>query len=154
MTKKSLLRVGIVADNGYIMGCYDQDIDGLLVQDKLRKTLANPESDDIEVFSSRERREFLYHILRLICLGGSMCQVEDRFDEWKEAIKIMYKELLCVQKNSSRKIEVTSTVYQIDPSGFNTNIFPYENPHNQCYCIFDKKMQTVTLLLKPYRPFW
>ena len=128
--------------------------DNLSINDKLREMLVNPESDNCDIFSFEQKQEFLYHLLRLICVGGSLCQPETKFNEWKIAVKDMYKDLITVHKNSSGDIEVSSKVFHINSEDSNSYIFPKKSPHNRCYLVVDDTMNIVTMVYKPFESFW
>mmetsp|Transcript_32398 Transcript_32398/g.39433 ORF Transcript_32398/g.39433 Transcript_32398/m.39433 type:complete len:286 (-) Transcript_32398:52-909(-) len=150
-----LVREDVLTDNGYVRACMDEDFTGIYIQDKLREMLANPSSGNSYIFKKSEQKEFLFHILRLICVGGSMCQAEDHFDAWKEAIKYFYKDLVTVvRKERSEKLNITSKVYHVDPTGTDQSIFPLNNHHNKCYAVVDKDSRSIALIYKPFRPFW
>ncbi len=48
----------------------------LQVSDKLRDMLLNTESDNAELYNSRERAELLFCVFEHLCLGGAMNQFE------------------------------------------------------------------------------
>ena len=145
----------IISDTGYVRGCFDEEIEGILVQDKLREMFANPETENSEVFTMAQKEEFLYHLLGLVCIGGSMCQAEDKFQPWKSVTKELYKDLVDVEKDKNGNVSITSTVYQIDPSRFQSpSIFPIKSIHNKCYAIFSNKGDQITLIYKAFIPFW
>jgi len=67
----------IVTDHGLVRGCMDEQIEGITVQDKLREMLINPDSENAGVFKENEKNELIYHLLKLVCVGGAMCQAEE-----------------------------------------------------------------------------
>lgn len=147
----------IISKTGCIYSCPDEEINGLLIQDRLREMFSKENADNTNhVFSNGQRSEFIYHLLKLIALGGSMCQAEERFGPLKAAVKTMYKELVQVHKDSSDKIHVSSTVYEIEPcsSGVESTIFPVASPFNKCYGIVSNNGMKVTLVYKPFKAFW
>jgi len=137
------------------VGCMVDDFDGITIHDQLREMLVNDESEISQAISQRDRKEFLFHLLRLIAVGGSMCQAEYQFRALKEAVRMFYKDLVSVHKSStSGKIEITSTVYHIDPHGSNLALFPVASVHNKCYVLIEKATSTATIIYKPFEPFW
>lgn len=148
----------------------DEIVHGLTVQDKLRRLFARRndaslrdeknEDDDEEtkdLFSKEDRNELLYHILGLVCLGGSMCQAEDRFDEWKTATRDLYKDLVSVVWDETKgSVVITSEAYRVDSLGSNSAVFPRDSPHNKCYVVVDEVGETteVTVLYKAFEPYW
>ncbi|CAM9667347.1 unnamed protein product [Phaeothamnion confervicola] len=106
------LRDGRVASStGCIRGCYEEELEGgLRVQDKLREMLANPESENADLFSVDQRREFFFHLFRHLAVGGAMCQPEDTIDAYLDATKKLYKELVsvCRDPDAAATAEVAS----------------------------------------------
>ena len=105
-------------------------------------------------FDDAQRNEFIYHLLKLISLGGSKCQAEENFGPLKNEVKTMYKELLQVRKDESDKIIVFSKVYEIEECTPKSSIFLFDSPYNKCYGIVDDNGRKITLLYKLFRPFW
>ena len=69
------LSTGIVRQSGSIVKCYDDMYGDIMISDELRKMLLMEDSDNYDVFSEKDRSEFLFEIFKHICLGGSVCQV-------------------------------------------------------------------------------
>ena len=127
----------VVTSSDYIRACMDETFDGIVVQDKLREMLVNPDSENSCIFKDSDKKEFIHHLLKLVCVGGALCQAEEKFHEWKEMTKAMYKDFLSVQKNAtSGKVEITSRVFQVDSWG-NSELFKKKNMHNKFYVVFD-----------------
>lgn len=147
----------LVSEDGNLRGCMDEDIDGITIQDKLRKFLADPNSNLApSTMPDSEKEEFLFHILRLLVVGGSMCQTEYQIVEYKEAAKSMYKDFVNIRRTHDGDAKVFSTVFQIDPEGRNLGMFPLESMHNKFYTVVNEGANnpTVTFLYKPFAPFW
>jgi len=145
----------IITDSGCIRGCVDELMDeNFNIQDKLREMLINPESTNSDVFGPQQKSEFLYHLLKLVCVGGALCQTEETFTEWKIAIKSIYKDLLSIHIDSHKNVRVSSKVFHIDPEGSNTLLFPITSRHNKCYIIIDQLENILTILYKPFQSFW
>ena len=70
-----------------------QTFDGLTIQDKLREMLVNPDSENCCIYSEAQKKEYIYHVLKLVVVGGAMCQSEERFVEWKEVRVVESSEL-------------------------------------------------------------
>ena len=66
---------GIVRQSKSIVKCYDEMYGDIIISDELRKMLLLDDSDHYEVYSEKDRSEFLFRIFKHICLGGSVCQV-------------------------------------------------------------------------------
>jgi len=141
----------ITEEGGMVRGCMDEDIDGINIQDKLREMLLNPSSDNANLFSENEKKEFLFHLLRLVCRGGSMMQAETEFKNYKEYTKKLYKDFITVQRGSSSgKIKITSSVYKVESDV--DGLFPNASPHNDFFVVIDDR--TATIIYKPFAPFW
>lgn len=82
---------GIVNDSGDIRGCYHDVFDGITVSDKLRELLVNSDSENADTFSLDEQQELLFHVFRALCVGGGVCQPDDRLDAYTRATKTLYK---------------------------------------------------------------
>jgi len=115
--------------------------------------LANPESEYKDTFSSSQKKEFMFHVLSLVSVGGAACQADENFDVIRKATKDLYKDLVQVEKDDKGVMNITSAVYQIDPSGMNPLLFSIPSFHNKCYAIFKKDGQ-VTIVYFPFKPFW
>lgn len=144
--------IGIISNDGHIMGCFDYEIQGILVQDKLRELLANNESENLDGVSSSVQCEFLFQLLKLICVGGSMCQAETNFKDYREATRDLYKELVQVDRILD-DVKVTSKVFHVDPDG-TSKLFPVPSMHNKCFIIIDVVHHACTMMYKPYESFW
>ncbi|KAJ3391260.1 hypothetical protein HDU92_009120 [Lobulomyces angularis] len=128
----------IVRPNGDIRKCLDEYIDppGFLISDELRKCLAMEASEVYPIFTQEERKEFIFHVFKSLCLGGKICQYEDNISSYLEATKLVYKDLISVRKNAKTgDLEVSSHVFKI--YGFNqvskSPLFPMDHPQNFCY---------------------
>jgi cilia- and flagella-associated protein 300 len=64
------------------------------VSDELRKCLLMEEFDSYSTFSAEDRKEFIFHIFKALCLGGRLCQFEDSAKPYLEATKKTYKDLI------------------------------------------------------------
>ncbi|CAM9443223.1 unnamed protein product, partial [Discosporangium mesarthrocarpum] len=105
---------GIVGESGQVRGCYEEYIDGVNASDKLRELMANSESQNAHVFSSAQKSELIFHIFKVLSVGGAMCQPDDSLQRYLEVTKLIYKDLVSVFKNSSTgQIEVGSQAFQV-----------------------------------------
>jgi hypothetical protein len=94
----------VVTSTDLIRACMDETFDGITIQDKLREMLVNPDSENCHLFEEGQKKEWIYHLLKLVCVGGAMCQAEDKFLEYKEVTKAIYKDTVSVQKVRRRRI--------------------------------------------------
>lgn len=86
---------GIVRKNETITRCFDIFLDdGMTVSNKLFELFLCPDSDNWDLYSEEERDEFIFHIMKRICIGGAMNQYEDKFTHYFETTKGIYKDLV------------------------------------------------------------
>ncbi len=50
----------IVRETGAIRKCFDEYYENIIISDELRKVLLLEESDNYEIFSDKERNEFIF----------------------------------------------------------------------------------------------
>lgn len=87
--------LGILRVNGNIIKCFDEYTpEGFIVSDELRKCLIMPETENYTTFSKEDRKEFIFHLFKALCLGGRLCQYEDEIDPYLSVTKKMYKDLI------------------------------------------------------------
>lgn len=59
--------------------------------------------DNIEAYDTihedKYQKEFIFKVLEHFALGGSLCQYDDKFGEYLEVVKLMYKDLVAVAKD-------------------------------------------------------
>jgi len=135
----------IVSEDGRIAATFEEWVEGMCIQDRLRSALANPESEDFDVFSEPQRRELITTIFRHLVLGGGMNQWDDSIDPYVEATRGFYKDLLSVRKNpETNKVEITTIAYKVESVQAKTNLFglPY-SPNNLCLLCVDPVPRTV-----------
>ncbi|KAK6633224.1 hypothetical protein RUM44_003825 [Polyplax serrata] len=144
----------IIRGEGNIRQCLDDVIDGFLVSDELRKMLIDEESDNFGLFLEGDRNEFIFHIFRFLVLGGKWCQYEDKINPYLELTKMLYKNLVRVEKNpESKQIEIKSICEKVCLIGKNNfPIFPMDSDHlqNFVYLIIDPVYRQVTVFAHEY----
>lgn len=154
---EKLEAAGIVARDGSIRGCIDQDLDGCTAGDLLTEMLANPESDNCDVFSDEDRREFIFQLFSsLVIGGGALRQADSRVESYESVVRTLYRALLSVKKsladaNGKRDVEITSRVYRVSgdalfqgsPSRFHS-----------CFAVVDSRKRWLTVWYCPFRASW
>ncbi|GMI01784.1 hypothetical protein TrVE_jg7205 [Triparma verrucosa] len=144
----------VVTSTDMVRACMDETFDGVTIQDKLREMLVNSDSENGCIFTEAQKNEFIYHMLKLVVVGGSMCQSEEKFFEWKEMTKALYKDTVSVMKSAKTgKVEICSSAFHIDPWG-SSPLFKKNNSHNKYYISLDPAAGTATIVYKPFVPFW
>jgi hypothetical protein len=157
-----LEREGLVASNGYIRKCMNDRIDGIEIDNLLLDLFLNEDSEYAATVTTAQKSEFIFHLLRLLFIGGAMHQRDEEIQNYLEMAKALYKELLTVHKKTSgsdetMKIEVTSKVYEIalTPAAENAAIFPGCTLQlSRCYVVVDAVKRYATVVYSPYKPFW
>ncbi|KAF1787107.1 Protein of unknown function DUF4498 [Phytophthora cactorum] len=105
--------------DGSVRGCIDEDFDGCNAGDLLTEMLANPDSDNCDVFSEEDKQEFIFQLFSALVIGGgALCQADSRIQAYESATRTLYRALVSVKKsvadaNGKRDIEITSRVYRV-----------------------------------------
>ncbi|CAF0704526.1 unnamed protein product [Brachionus calyciflorus] len=145
-----LYEKNIVRENGSIKKCLDDYYEDILIADELRKLLLLEESDNYEIFSDKERNEFLFKLFKHFCLGGQVCQFEDNVQPYIEVARSVYKDLISVQKNpENNKLRIVSYVFRVEVfDEKNAKIYPNKSVIEQdfCYLIVDPYKRHIILL--------
>nr|XP_014352185.1 PREDICTED: uncharacterized protein C11orf70 homolog isoform X2 [Latimeria chalumnae] len=140
---------GIVRETGHITKCLDEFYEDIPISDELRKALLLEDSDDYEIFSQADRKEFLFCLFKHLCLGGMFCQFEDMIDPYLNTTKSIYKDLVSVQKDPETKLlNVLSTVFKVSAYNANGRCYPSAKEHEQtfAYLIVDPLKHYVNVL--------
>ncbi|KAJ8342780.1 hypothetical protein SKAU_G00327080 [Synaphobranchus kaupii] len=141
---------GILRPTGHIIKCF-HDYDANF--DELRKMLMIEDSENYEIISQEERQEFLFRLFKHFCLGGELCQYEDVVTHYIETTRLIYKDMLSVQKDpETKEIRIVSTVLKVtayDDSGL---CYPSEKEVEQtfAYLIVDPFKRNVYVLYHSY----
>jgi len=140
----------IVRESGMIQKCFDEYFENFVISDELRKCLLIDDSDNYSLFSDADRDEFLFRLFQHICLGGEVCQYEDKAEAYLTMTKTLYKELLSVQKDSGNgELVITSNIMKVsakDASG--ETFYPSDRDHLQdfAYLVIDPLKRHVAVL--------
>ncbi|KAJ8554596.1 hypothetical protein ON010_g9887 [Phytophthora cinnamomi] len=116
---EKLNTAGIVSRDGSIRGCIDEDFDGCTAGDLLTELLANADSDNCDVFSDKDRHEFIFQLFSALVIGGgALRQADSRVEAYENITRALYRALISVKKsiadaNGKRDIEITSRVYRV-----------------------------------------
>lgn len=149
-----LVSEDLMGENGYIKKCMTERFDSVDVDNLILDMLLNPESENGAVFTSEQKKEFIFHLFATFMVGGVMHQRDDYCNEYLETVRALYKELLTVHKsNRTGKIEVSSQVYRV-LGGEGCSIFPHDSAHNRCYVVVDAVKKYATVIYLPWMPFW
>ncbi|EEB10918.1 conserved hypothetical protein [Pediculus humanus corporis] len=133
----------IIRIDGVIRNCLDDYKNGFLIADELRKMILDEESDNYSLYLENDRNELIFRIFKFLILGGQWCQFEDKINPYLDVTKILYKDLVHVEKNpETKKIEIKSICLKVTIMGKNKkSIFPIDGDHiqNFLYVIIDPK---------------
>ncbi|KAL2916999.1 hypothetical protein HK105_203431 [Polyrhizophydium stewartii] len=143
LTTKGVIR----ESTGEIKKCLDEYVDSFLVSDELRKCLLMPEYELYDIFTENDRREFIFHVFKAICLGGRLCQFEDELGPYLDVTKKLYKDLITVVKDpQTGRLRVASLIFKIKSVESSVSpLFPFEHPQNFCYVSIDPIRRHVNL---------
>ncbi|KAF6017970.1 C11orf70 [Bugula neritina] len=139
---------GIVQENGYIKKCFEEYIENVCIADQLRNVLLNEEADDYHIYNDSEREEFLFRLFTHLCVGGGVCQYEDTVSPYSSLTKLMYKDLVSVQKTpDSQDLHVITQVYKVKVMDDDDIVFPDARDHlnSFAYLLVDPLKRHVTL---------
>ncbi len=66
----------------------------LIIHFQYFQCLLLEDSDNYDIFSETDRKEFLFCLFKHMCLGGEVCQYEDSIQPYLDATKLLYKDLV------------------------------------------------------------
>jgi len=145
-------RGGAVRNNDMIVKCFDETYDGIVVSDELRKVfLGGEDSDFCEEFSEVEKGELLFRLLGHIVVGGPLCQYEDSFKSYIDAVRDIYKSLVKVVRNDEKQLSIVSQSFKVRVTGTGNDCprffpNPSEHPQDFCYVCVDPISRYATVL--------
>ncbi|KAG5284431.1 hypothetical protein AALO_G00026660 [Alosa alosa] len=109
---------GVLRPSGHIVKCYHEIYGDF---DELRNVLTVEDSDKYDLIRPADREEFIFKLFKHICLGGELCQYEDSINPYLDTVKVIYKDLVSVQKDrDTKQINIVSTILKVstyDASG-------------------------------------
>lgn len=109
----------VARSSGALVQCFEDSVDGYVVADQLRRLLLLRPEDELDhaelaaLYSQAERDELLFHLLRLVALGGPVNQYEDRLQPYRTAVRSLYRALVSVVKDDRDCIRVVSRAYRL-----------------------------------------
>jgi hypothetical protein len=84
----------IARENGAIRKCFDEYYEDIQISDELRKMLLIEDSDNYDMYTDKERNEFLFRLFKHLCLGAYCCQFEDEIKPYIDVARSIYKDLV------------------------------------------------------------
>lgn len=139
----------VVRESGLIRKCLDEYYENIVISDELRKVLLLEESDNYEIYSDKERNEFIFRLFKHLAIGGEVCQYEDKIEAYIDVTKSIYKDLISVQKDpQTKKLKIVSFVYRVEAFEEKTKIYPNNTIDDQdfCYLIIDPFKRHIIVL--------
>ncbi|KAK9955413.1 hypothetical protein ABG768_015295 [Culter alburnus] len=122
---------GILRPSGHIVKCYHEVIPDF---DELRMLLLEEDSDNYHIISPSDRQEFLFRLFKHMVLGGELCQYEDVIDPYTETAKMMYKDLVSVQKDPhTKEISVVTTILKVSAHDHGGLCYPSATDNEQTF---------------------
>jgi hypothetical protein len=111
---------------------------GVTVGDQLRGMFMLGEGSEFhDKYSADEKAEFLYHLMWRVCTGGVLNQWEDNFVVYKNFVRDLYRDIVCVARDAGTgELTLLSHIYQICAVD-NLMLFPRDDesePSNFNYC--------------------
>jgi len=144
-----------VCPNGYIRGCFEETYDGIIVQDKLRELMLNPDSENSCLFNDKDRNQYIYNLFKLLVVGGSLCQPETKVDRYFNMTKGLYKDTLTVYKQAKNdEITTAGKVFSIKEVTGLTLFNDINSPHNALFLIVDPMKKHILTIKFDYKSFW
>lgn len=160
---------GVTRADGRIVKCMAIPHPDYMIEDRLRECLLCEDSELWPVFTPDERDELLFHLLRRLVVGGSLCQYEDSIHPYLNVARLWYKESVGVQRRPAASqaaggppIEVRSVAVAVqglrDAKGLPLPLFagrdPEHDPRHFMYLVIDPLPRTVVVLYASWIPMW
>eukprot|EP00472_Partenskyella_glossopodia_P006992 CAMPEP_0197518560 /NCGR_PEP_ID=MMETSP1318-20131121/3775_1 /TAXON_ID=552666 /ORGANISM="Partenskyella glossopodia, Strain RCC365" /LENGTH=382 /DNA_ID=CAMNT_0043068999 /DNA_START=206 /DNA_END=1351 /DNA_ORIENTATION=- len=137
---------GIVTPSGKIRGCFEDIIEGITINNLLRKCLVDEDDENFEIFDEGDRNELIFNLFSHIVIGGgSLNQYEDMIEPYIDTCKKLYKDLVSVCKNKTTgKMELKTFAYNVQKLD-GVALFPIEeHERNICLICVDTLRRYVT----------
>ena len=148
--------VRVLSPSGGIKPDIDAQYDGATSSNRLQEIFLNEDSDNHGCFDEEESKELILKLMRLVSVGGTLCQPEENIKNYLTMVKKMYKEMVSVQREEpSGEIKVVSKAYActaLDAS--HHGLFAKENANNACYVTIDKRSRILRFLSFSFVPYW
>lgn len=100
-----------------ITRCMDIDLDDKIVNDLLGDVLLNPDSENNTIFTSAEKTEFMYDLLKTFVRGGELCQPSDFVSDYLNVVKSLYKTCLTAYLKQD-EIHISSKVFKVNATTY------------------------------------
>jgi len=145
---------GAISHTGHIRGRFDEDFEGIPMINLIREAIYMEESELYDAFSQKDRNELLFRIFQHLNVGGASNQYEDHVEEYFNATKKIYKDILSVRKNDGGDTEVLSQAYEIKSVGEGGALYTKQHRSNFTYLIVDPTNRSIILWRFVYKSIW
>lgn len=148
---------GIVARDGSIRGCMDEDLDGITAGDLLTEMVANPDSENCDVFSAEDKKELIFQLFSTLVIGGgALRQPDSRLEAYESVTRTLYRALVSVKKSlpsasGKRDIELTSRVYRVHGDAL---FQAAPSRFHSCFAIIDARKRWLTVWHCNFNASW
>jgi len=144
----------VCTTRGAVRGMADEEFAGKVVSDCLREMLANPDSEKAGLFKEEDRDELIFHLFKLLCLGGAISQPDDQVSPYLDTTKLLYKDAVSVYRCAkTREIKAGARAYVVDSTA--SGLFPNPgSPHNFCLVVVNPLLRQATIIYQPFLSFW
>ncbi|XP_076129632.1 cilia- and flagella-associated protein 300 isoform X2 [Alosa pseudoharengus] len=120
-SKVTRVDVEVIPCSKVSMDIFDPLNSGGVLRPSGHIVLTVEDSDKYDLIRPADREEFIFKLFKHICLGGELCQYEDSINPYLDTVKVIYKDLVSVQKDrDTKQINIVSTILKVstyDASG-------------------------------------
>ncbi|XP_012252701.2 cilia- and flagella-associated protein 300-like isoform X1 [Athalia rosae] len=137
----------ITYDSNKIRQTMKYNEDGDLITDNLKAMLLDPESNEYNLYDNDERKEFIFHILQMLVIGGKLCQYEDVLNPYIDVTKILYKDLVRVDRREhTTDLFISTLVLKVVAMKSGKPYFPrnIDEKTNYAFLLVDQASRQVT----------
>ncbi|XP_046414196.1 cilia- and flagella-associated protein 300-like [Neodiprion fabricii] len=123
---------------------------GEMITDNLRAMLLDPESEEYMLYERDERKEFIFRIMQMLVIGGKLCQYEDVLEPYLDVTKVLYKDLIRVDKlEAPNSLSISTMVLEVVATNSGDAYFPrnVEDKQNIGFLLVDANNRQITTFL-------
>lgn len=141
---------GIISDKGRIKQILPEVIGNIEVSDMLRDMFFNPDSENANLFSKEEANELLFHIMKFLVGGGSLCQPVCTLQAYVKTAKLFYQKLVRMYRKHNKDIYHTTEAYRI----IGDDMFGRASNLNTCILVIDRTARDGYVLHNDVQSAW
>lgn len=130
----------------YIKKCPDHHVRGMWLTDCLQVALLDEDSEEYYAFSAEDRKELIFQVIKLLVIGGEICQYEDEWDVYEPVVTSLYRDLVgqSVVKQASGAIAITARAYLVKKT--NETTIAHDPERSMCLLVIDPVGKKVRML--------